>query len=217
MISNMAECIKDCLVEARELPILGFLEEVRILFAAWNCKNNKIASYTNTILGRKFQEILTLNGAKALRMTVKAAGSYLYCVYESGRRYIIDIDHGTCNCGWYQIDKIPCPHAIVVLNSKNIYVKDYGRYCSELYRPNTIVKTYELSIVSVPYIMDWNVPKFVDDEEVMPPKYKRPPGRPKKGRHLKSSDLLTSSSNCCGKCGRAGHNRRTCNFFLKET
>ncbi|XP_047264564.1 uncharacterized protein LOC124896774 [Capsicum annuum] len=78
---------------------------------------------------------------------VKATASYLYCVYELGRRYIIDIERGTCNCGRYQIDKIPCPHAFAVLKSKNVDVKDYGRYCSELYRPNIIVKTYKFLIV----------------------------------------------------------------------
>ncbi|XP_016582010.2 uncharacterized protein LOC107879490 [Capsicum annuum] len=112
MTSNIAECINGCLVEVRKLPILDFLEEVRILFAAWNCKNNEIASYTNTTLGRRFEEILTHNGVKSLRMTVKPAG-----------------------------------------------------------RPQTIVKTYKLPIVSMPDKKDWNVPCFVDDEEVLPPKY----------------------------------------------
>ncbi|XP_016574837.1 uncharacterized protein LOC107872721 [Capsicum annuum] len=191
MTSNIAECINGCLVEARKLPILGFLYEVRILFAAWNCKNNEIASYTNTTLGRRFEEILTYNGVKALRMTVKPTGSYLYCVYDSGRRYIVDIERGKCNCGRYQIDEIPCPHGIAVLKSKNVDVKDYGRYCAELYRTQTIVKTYELPIVPMPDKKDWNVPCFVDDEEVLPPKYRRPPGRPKKGRHLKSSESLS--------------------------
>ncbi|XP_047261257.1 uncharacterized protein LOC124894758 [Capsicum annuum] len=97
MTSNIAEYINGCLVEARKLPILGFLEEVRILFAAWNCKKNEIASYTNTTLGRKFEDILTHNGVKSLRITVKPAGSYLYCSYDSGRRYIIDIERGTYN------------------------------------------------------------------------------------------------------------------------
>ncbi|XP_047267514.1 uncharacterized protein LOC107868974 [Capsicum annuum] len=145
MTSNIAECINNCLVEARKLSILGFLEEVKILFVAWNCKNNEIASYTNTTLGRRFEEILTLNG-----VIVKPMGSYLYCVYDLRQRYIIDIDCRTCNCGRYQIDKILCPHRIVILKSKNMDVKDYGHSCSELYRPNTIVKTYELPIVPMP-------------------------------------------------------------------
>ncbi|XP_047253556.1 uncharacterized protein LOC107844159 [Capsicum annuum] len=159
----------------------------------------EIASYTNTILRRRFQEILTDNGVKALRMMVKVAGSYLYCVYELRRRYIININHDTCNCGRYQIDEIPCAHVIAVLKSKNIDVKEYGHYCSELYRPNTIAKTYELPIVPMPGMKNWNIPQFINDKEIFPPKYKRPLGRPKKGRHLKSSELLTASSNHCDK------------------
>ncbi|XP_016544493.1 uncharacterized protein LOC107844639 [Capsicum annuum] len=201
MTSNIIEFINGCLVEARKLSILGFLEKVRILFAAWNCKNNEIASYTNTTLGRRFEEILTLNGVKPLRMT----------------RYIVDIERGTCNCGRYQIDEMPCSYGIAVLKSKIMDVKDYGCYCSELYRPHTIMKTYKLPIVPMPDKKDWNVPGFVDDEEFLPPKYRRPPGRPKKGRHLKSSESLSSSSKRCGKCRRAGHNRRTCSFFPKKS
>ncbi|XP_047268175.1 uncharacterized protein LOC107871992 [Capsicum annuum] len=183
MTSNIAKYINGCLVEARKLPILGFLEEIRILFAAWNCKNNKIASYTNTTLDRRFEEILTHNGVKALRVTVKPARSYLYCSYDSGRRYIVNIEHGTCNCG----------------------------------RTQTIVKTYELPKVPIPDKKDWNVPSFVVDEEVLPPKYRRPSGRPKKGRHVKSSESLSSNSNSCDKCGQADHNRRTYGFFPKKS
>ncbi|XP_047263673.1 uncharacterized protein LOC124896193 [Capsicum annuum] len=150
MTSNIAECINGCLVEARVLLILGFLEEVGILFAAWNCKNCEIASYINTTLRIRFQEILTDNGVKSLRMTVKVVGSYLYCVYKSGRRYIVDIERGTGSCCWYQIDEILCAHAIAILKSINIDVKEYGHYCSELYRPNTIIKMYELPIILMP-------------------------------------------------------------------
>ncbi|KAM3382504.1 hypothetical protein P3S68_008078 [Capsicum galapagoense] len=146
-------------------------------------------------------------------MTVKAAGSYLYYVYESGRRYVVDIDHGTCNCCPYQIDEIPCAHAIAFLKSININVKEYGRYCSEWYCPNTIVKTYELPIIPMPDMKDWIIPDFVDAEEALPPKYRR---APEKGRHLKSSESLTSS-NHCDKCGYGGHNRRTCGFFPKQS
>ncbi|KAM3321072.1 hypothetical protein P3S67_008274 [Capsicum chacoense] len=64
---------------------------------------------------------------------------------------------------------------------------------------------------------DWNISCFVDDEEVLLPKYRKPPGRPKKRRHLKSSESLSSNSYYCGKCGRVGHNRRTCGFFPKES
>ncbi|XP_016576450.2 uncharacterized protein LOC107874081 [Capsicum annuum] len=143
MTSNIAERINECLVEAQGLPIYEFLEEVQILFGSWNCKNSEIASYTSTTLDRRFEEILTLNGAKALRMT--ASSTYVYSVYESGRKYIVDLESGTCNCARFQIDQIPCAHAIAVLKSK--HVKELEEYCSEYYKPNTLVKTYEVSIV----------------------------------------------------------------------
>ena len=70
MTSNIAECINGCLVEARQLTILEFLEEVRILFGSWHCKNREVASYTKDTLGRIFEELLIINGAKSLNMEV---------------------------------------------------------------------------------------------------------------------------------------------------
>ena len=46
MTSNTAECINACLVEARELPIYDFLEEIRQMFGRWNFKNHTSASNT---------------------------------------------------------------------------------------------------------------------------------------------------------------------------
>ena len=50
MTSNIAECINACLVEARELPIYDFLEEIRQIFGRWNFKNHTSASNTFTTL-----------------------------------------------------------------------------------------------------------------------------------------------------------------------
>ncbi|XP_047258648.1 uncharacterized protein LOC124890854, partial [Capsicum annuum] len=146
---------------------------------------------------------------------VKAASEYHYSVYESRRIYVVDLDANKCNCCRFQIDEIPCPHAIAVL--KSINVTKFRPWCSDYYKPTTLVKTYELPVVPMPDKKDWHAPKCVEKEEVIPPKYKRPPGRPKKSRCKKASEKLSSRTNCCGKYGREGHNRRTCNFFPKES
>ena len=70
MTSNIAECINGCLVEARQLTILEFLEEVRILFEFWHCKNREVTSYTKDTLDRKFEEFLIINAAKSSKMEV---------------------------------------------------------------------------------------------------------------------------------------------------
>ena len=53
MTSNIAECINGCLVDARKLTIIDFLEEAILLFGSWNYKNREIASYTKDTLNSK--------------------------------------------------------------------------------------------------------------------------------------------------------------------
>ncbi|KAM3219017.1 hypothetical protein P3L10_023548 [Capsicum annuum] len=126
-------------------------------------------------------------------MTVKASSPYIYSVYESERRYIIDLKSESCSCWRFQIDQISCAHAIAVLKSK--HVKEFGPYCSDYYKPATLVKTYEVPSIPMPDRTDWNVPNSVAKEEVLPPIFKRLPGRPKKGRKKKSSETLSLSTN----------------------
>ncbi|XP_055835681.1 uncharacterized protein LOC129904162 [Solanum dulcamara] len=213
MTSNIAECINGCLVEARELPIIDFLEQTRMLFGSWNCKNREIASYTKHTLGRKFEDILVSNTIKCSRMKVVASSEYLYSVYELGIRYIVCLERKTCTCGRFQLDEIPCPHAIAVLKSKNI--TDLHPYCSDYYKPEALANTYELPMVPMPDKKDWTAPKEILEEIVLPPIYKRMPGRPKKGRKKFANEKITSSTNSCGRCGHEGHNRKTCNFIPK--
>ncbi|XP_047251516.1 uncharacterized protein LOC107879323 [Capsicum annuum] len=124
---------------------------------------------------------------------VKASSPYIYSVYESERRYIIDLKSESCSCWRFQIDQISCAHAIAVLKSK--HVKEFGPYCSDYYKPATLVKTYEVPSIPMPDRTDWNVPNSVAKEEVLPPIFKRLPGRPKKGRKKKSSETLSLSTN----------------------
>ncbi|XP_016561805.1 uncharacterized protein LOC107860828 [Capsicum annuum] len=143
---------------------------------------------------------------------VSASSAYVYSVYNDGKKYIVCFDRRTCSCWRFQLDEITCEQAIAVLKSKDVV--DMKPYCSEYYYP--LRKTYEGSMFPIPNNKDWIVPQEVMNKVVLPPKYKRPPERPKKNRHKKSSETMTSSSNCCRRCGYEGHNRCTCNFFSKE-
>ena len=85
MTSNIAECINACLVEARELPIYDFLEEIRQMFDRWNFKNHTSASNTFTTLCGKAQEMLAENEELSLRMTVCLCflKSVVFCISSS--------------------------------------------------------------------------------------------------------------------------------------
>ncbi|XP_049342934.1 uncharacterized protein LOC125807263 [Solanum verrucosum] len=186
MTSNIAECINSTLVAATELPIFDFLEQVHLMFARWNCTNRKNTSCTFTLLGKKFQEMLVLNESKSGRMTVVPSTDYIYSVSDEGKSYIVCLEKKTCSCNRFQVDGIPCAHAWRVLNKKHMLPDEY---CSDFYKPETILRTYEVHVYPLPDKSEWNIPEHIDTEVVLPPKYKRPPGRPKKQREKSFSEF----------------------------
>ncbi|XP_049405964.1 uncharacterized protein LOC125869420 [Solanum stenotomum] len=215
MTSNIAECINGCLVDARQLPVIDFLEEARILFGSWNCKNGEKASYTKETLGRRFEEILIINASKCATMKVVASSEFIFSVYEGGIRYIVCLERKTCSCGRFQHDEIPCAHAMTVLKKKNI--KDVHPYCSDYYKYDALANTYAVPMEPMPDKNDWTAPECVLKEVVLPPRYKKMPGRPRKKRKKNPDEKLSTKTNCCGRCGQEGHNIRPCTFFPKNS
>ncbi|XP_060178449.1 uncharacterized protein LOC132608731 [Lycium barbarum] len=178
------------------------------MFGRWNWTNRKNGTYTFTTLMRRYQEMLSINEYKSIRMRVEASTEYVYTVNDGPRRFIIDLKKKTCSCRMFQLDEIPCSHAWAVLKNKNLTA---DVYCSDLFKPETVVNTYDVPVDPLPDETEWKVPKSILDEVVMPPIYKRPPGRPKKKRDKPLQELMIGKRrNSCGKCGRLGHNRRSC-------
>ncbi|XP_070013984.1 uncharacterized protein [Nicotiana sylvestris] len=199
MTSNIVESINAALVSARELPIYDFLEEVRKMFGRWNCSNRKEATQTYKTLGKKYQEMLELNETMCTRMTVVPSTEYLYTVNDGGGNYTVCLLERKCVCGRFQIDELPCPHAWAVLKSKFLMPEEY---CSSYYKPSTIVMTCDVPVYPLPNKNNWNIPEHVAEEVVLPPKWKRPPGRPKKKRDKNLSELLLpKNQHSCSICG----------------
>ncbi|XP_060210503.1 uncharacterized protein LOC132637431 [Lycium barbarum] len=139
--------------------------------------------------------------------SVEASTEYVYMVNDGPWRFIIDLKRKTCSCRMFQMDEIPCSHAWAVLKSKNLTA---NAYCSELFKPNTVVNTYDVPIDPLPDESEWNVPTHILEGVVLPPRYKRPPGRPKKKRDKPLMELMIGKRrNACSTCGRLGHYRRS--------
>ncbi|XP_060210746.1 uncharacterized protein LOC132637711 [Lycium barbarum] len=122
MTSNIAESINSTIVQARELPIYDFLEEVIL------------------------------------------ATEYLHTVIDDGRRFIVYLEKKTCTCKEFQIEEMPCPHARVVLKSKNLTADNY---CSNLYKPETVVKTYDVPVYPLPDKSVWKIPASISEDIVL--------------------------------------------------
>ncbi|XP_069154672.1 uncharacterized protein [Solanum lycopersicum] len=136
---------------------------------------------------------------------VVPSSEYIFSVHEVGIRYIVCLERKTCTHGRFQHDEIPCAHANAVLKHKN--VTNLHPYCSDYYKSYALEKTYEVAMVSMPYKKDWNVPAYVLDEIVRPPRYRRFVGRPRKRRKKNADEKITVNNNSYGQCGKERHNR----------
>ncbi|XP_060170458.1 uncharacterized protein LOC132601381 [Lycium barbarum] len=141
---------------------------------------------------------------------VEPSTEFVYTVHDGGRRFILNLNRKTCSCRMFQLDEIPCPHAWAVIKKKNLVADDY---CSDLFKPKTVLKTYDVPVDPLPDEREWNIPKNILEDVILPPRYKRLPGRPKKRRDKPLSVLLFGKSrHACSTCGQLGHNRRSCSF-----
>jgi len=134
---------------------------------------------------------------------------YIYNVTDDGRSFVVCLKNKTCSCEKFQYEEIPCEHAWAVLKRKSLVADGY---CSDLYKPKTVLNIYEIPIYPLPDVAEWVIPEYIMYDEVRPPKFKRPPGRPKnKPRSKTKRELLgLKGKHTCSTCGVAGHNRRSC-------
>ncbi|XP_070008478.1 uncharacterized protein [Nicotiana sylvestris] len=143
-----------------------------------------------------------------IEMRVVPSTEYLHMVNNGGRHYTVCLLERKCVCRRFQVDELPCPHAWAVLKGKFLMLEEYW---SNYYKPNSVVMTYDVPVYLLPDINDWNIPTYVAEEVVLPPKWKRPPGRPKKKRNKPLSELLQpENQHSCSICRQGGHNKRTC-------
>ncbi|XP_060170820.1 uncharacterized protein LOC132601771 [Lycium barbarum] len=117
---------------------------------------------------------------------VEPSTKYMYTVHDGGRCFI------------------------AILKKKNLKADDY---CLELFKSQTVVKTYDIPVDLLPDERECKIPTYISEDVVLPPRYKRPPGRPKKKRDKLLRELVIGKKrHDCSTCGQLGHNRRSCSF-----
>ncbi|XP_075101930.1 uncharacterized protein LOC142177354 [Nicotiana tabacum] len=119
--------------------------------------------------------------------------------------FIVDLDKRTCDCSEFQLDEIPCEHAIAAIDS--IYQKK-SAFCSAYYTRDFWLKTYEGQVNSVGDSTTWVIPDTIKSEITKPPDAKVMLGRRQKNRHVSCTEFKKESR--CGRCKRYGHNRKNC-------
>nr|XP_016456054.1 PREDICTED: uncharacterized protein LOC107780048 [Nicotiana tabacum] len=147
MTSNIAESLNAVTKDARELPVVELLEYVRTLLERWTNEKLLNAKGTFTYLEKKYNNVLEDNKILSQKMRVRASTDYIHTVIDGVKCFIICLQNKRCYCGQFQLDELPCPHALATLRHRN---ESYENYCSPYYMRESFLQTYEIPVDLLP-------------------------------------------------------------------
>ncbi|KAJ0020301.1 hypothetical protein Pint_31925 [Pistacia integerrima] len=180
--NNMCEVFNSWLGENRELPILSLLEHYRrrvmVQMQARAKARNDWVTTVPPVVHRK------INGLIESARNIEAIwpGSDEFEVVDNNclpsRRYILNLQSQTCDCGMWQLSGVPCVHAVRCLLFRNI--RNMEDYVDSSLRITSYVKTYADHIHPIPDPLSW--PDLLGGRQLNPPIKHSKVGRPKKAR-----------------------------------
>ncbi|KAL0696234.1 hypothetical protein Bca4012_063414 [Brassica carinata] len=126
-------------------------------------------------------------------------------------KYVVDLEKRQCTCNVFDIDKIPCIHAIAA--AKHIK-RDKNCYADASHLTETWAKAYAESIHPGGELSTSTYPVNIDELSCPPQATKKRSGRPPTKRKRSVGEFgvpgSKSQSHKCSRCGIGGHNKSSC-------
>ncbi|XP_050222591.1 uncharacterized protein LOC126672680 [Mercurialis annua] len=144
-------------------------------------------------------------------MQVSNSNDNVNTVYDHTTKFIVDLKERTCTCRKFDIDEIPCPHAMAIFKEFN---QDPYKFCLHYFTKETILKTYEEAVYPVVDESLWNVPEEVAQKIVNTPQGRIKLGKPREKRIRSAGE--TTNHNKCSRCHIYGRNVKTCRNMSKK-
>ncbi|ERN11030.1 hypothetical protein AMTR_s00024p00070750 [Amborella trichopoda] len=201
LTSKLLESFNNWIGESRHLPVVKFLESLRMKLMEHIQKRRELGSQWTSKIVPSADEKIKRRMAKADCFRIFRSNGTQFEVL-SDQVDVVNLECRECTCRRWQLSGLPCSHALVAINSKQETISDY---CSHYFHVETYRNTFMETIHPVP---DRTPMPEVQDFEVNPPRIRRPSGRPKK-RGIKTGNNEVRPIHC-RKCGGLGHNRQGC-------
>ncbi|KAL0802265.1 hypothetical protein Bca101_057441 [Brassica carinata] len=132
-------------------------------------------------------------------------------VKDETMKFVVDLDKRHCTCNVFDIDKIPCIHAIAAAKRSK---RDENRYVDTCHLTETWAKAYAESIHPGGELTTAIYPVNIDELSCPPPATKKSSGRPATKRIRSVGEFGVPGSKLqshkCSRCGTGGHNKTTC-------
>ncbi|XP_033134196.1 uncharacterized protein LOC117127691 [Brassica rapa] len=207
--SNIAESINSALKRARGFPIQFLLEFIREKLGRWYWKRRGDALSLTTQHSRGVEHLLAVREENAYTLRVQQIDGWKFFVKGGNRDCNVDLELQKCDCGVYQVEKIPCSHAIAAGTAAGVHI---STLVWPVYSKDTLFAGYSENIYPC-------VGQLVEARTCFPPEVKRGPGRQKKSRWQSWLELSRMRGRKprkqhrvyrCSVCKETGHKRPQC-------
>ncbi|KAJ4894606.1 Uncharacterized protein Rs2_21400 [Raphanus sativus] len=179
MTSNFAECINGVLKEERAFPIAYFVDSIRKLLSRWFAERREKAVSLKTNFTDAVELALHMRHANMGTLAVQHIDANRSYVTDGVLNCMVDLEKRSCTCRQYDLDKIPCEHAIKVAQSRKIAE---ANLVDPVYTKGYLVAAYAEPIN--PTDEDLIPPPDVLSQVCLPPEIGKQRGRPKMKRYL---------------------------------
>ena len=230
MTTNNSESLNATFNAAREWPIIHLLETIRITISTWFHERRTEIENWSTPLTFHAEAMMRNNFMESSVMNVLPLNEFEFEVIGGTFVALVNLEKLSCTCREFDIDKIPCAHAIAAAKYEQI---DVYSLCSEFYTTEFLKMAYGETIYPVPPESEWDVEEDTKKIVVEPPLKRKNSGRPKNKRIPSRGEFpqkkrerfvgepsKMKGKNCetempkkkrkCSICGIYGHNKSSC-------
>ncbi|KAG7586993.1 Transposase MuDR plant [Arabidopsis thaliana x Arabidopsis arenosa] len=215
MSSNISESLNAALQKAVDYPIVSMVEFIRAMLMRWFWCRRTVARKATSRCTPEIEELLIDHFKESVDCAVLSASDWIYQVNDgNGIVFTVDLEKKTCTCRVFDVLLVPCSHALAARKVRNL---DIYTLVGECYFVEPWRKKYERVVMPVPKERDSDVPEEIQEVDMNPPKTRRGGGRPRKVRIPSQGErhgVKTKRVTKCGRCGKAGHNRKTCSTLI---
>ncbi|KAK2652060.1 hypothetical protein Ddye_011916 [Dipteronia dyeriana] len=204
---NIAEAMNNAIKTCQKLPITGVIDCIREVLQLWFYDRQTSAGKLKSTLTSKADVDIGVDDEKARNLTVYPITYYSFLVKDRDLDGTVDLTSKTCTCREFDIDEIPCEHALACTRVRRF---SYADYCSPYYSSAFLVASYSGKIHPVGHPPEWLVPEDIASIVVLPPVGRRFPERPKKNRTPSFGEGVSQSR--CTNFHRNGHNSHSCTY-----
>ncbi|KAL3649199.1 hypothetical protein CASFOL_005602 [Castilleja foliolosa] len=207
MTTNIAESMNSVLRKVREYPPVSLLDTIVTKLSMWYAKRREIALKMQGPLTTWAEKKIVKADELSRSYNVRQLDGCSFHVMDGRKNPVVDLKGRTCSCRRFQLDKIPCSHAIAAAAKKGVskFELAHPYYSSEY-----LLLAYAETIMPVEHEDEWQTPAEISNETLLFKIKRRAIGRPGGTSRILSQGEEPPLIKTCGKCKKKGHNRRTC-------